>query len=144
MAGSFLCYTTVQPRGLGLIDLKRKISTLHVMWVRRLVEYSVLPSLYYFQHHLRVAFAGRTVHQISMLPAPSRSALDLLPAFYRSVMTSWFCLRRQMVDGEIVVSGSEIAFCSLRSLSPRFVYQQFSRLDNNEHHCIEKYWRNDC
>ena len=99
----WLARTTVTQRpsqgGLGLVDLKRKINALHVLWIRRLVEHSPLPSLFYFKHYLRAAFAGRTVDQILILPTASKSALDLLPAFYRSVMESWFRLPRSVENG---------------------------------------------
>ena len=57
--------------GLGVIDLDRKISAIHAIWVRRLVLEGDLQSLYFFKNHLRVAFAGRPVDQILLLPAPS-------------------------------------------------------------------------
>ena len=85
--------------GLCLVDFNRKISSLHVMWIRHLVEESNLPSLFYFKHHLRAAFAGRSIEQILMLPAPSKSALSLLPPFYRSIMVSWFHLTRTLENG---------------------------------------------
>ena len=68
----WLARTTVTQRpsqgGLGLVDLKRKISALHVMWICHLVEHSALSLLFYFKHYLQAAFAGRTVDQILMLP----------------------------------------------------------------------------
>ena len=95
------------------------------MWVRRLVLEGDLPSLYFFKHHLRVAFAGRPVDQILLLTAPSKTALALLPPFYRSVMRAWFRLSSREENGELVIVGSNNSFCPLRSLSVRFLYQQF-------------------
>ena len=111
--------------GLGVIDLDRKISAIHAMWARRLVLEGDLPSLYFFKNHLRVAFAGRPVDQILLLPAPSKTALALLPPFYRSVMRAWFRLSRRQENGELVIVGSNNSSCPLRSLSVRFLYQQF-------------------
>ena len=59
-----LVHSTITQRpcqgGLGLADLKPKISALHVMWIRHLVKDSNLPSLFYFKH-IRTVFAGRTI-----------------------------------------------------------------------------------
>ena len=125
--------------GLGVIDLDRKISAIHAMWVRRLVLEGDLPSLYFFKHHLRVAFAGRPVDQILLLTAPSKTALALLPPFYRSVMRAWFRLSSREENGELVIVGSNNSFCPLRSLSVRFLYQQFSWLDYAPHRCVAKF-----
>ena len=108
------------------------------MWVRRLVLEGDLPSLYFFKHHLRVAFAGRPVDQILLLTAPSKTALALLPPFYRSVMRVWFRLSRRQENGELVIVGSNNSFCPLRGLSVRFLYQQFSRLDTPPR-CVAKF-----
>ena len=125
--------------GLGVIDLDRKISAIHAMWVRLLVLEGDLPSLYFFKNHLRVAFAGRPVDQILLLPASSKTALALLPPFYRSVMRAWFRLSRRQENGELVIVGSNNSFCSLRNLSVRFLYQQFSRLDYSPSRCVAKF-----
>ena len=125
--------------GLGVIDLDRKISAIHAMWARRLVLEGDLPSLYFFKNHLRVAFAGRPVDQILLLPAPSKTALALLPPFYRSVMRAWFRLSRRQENGELVIVGSNNSSCPLRSLSVRFLYQQFSRLDYSPSRCVAKF-----
>ena len=137
----WLACTTIIQRpfqgGLGLVDLKHKISALHVMWIRCLVEHSALSSLFYFKHYLRAAFAGCTDDQILMLPSPSQSALELLPAFYRSVMESWLRLTRSVEDGEIVVSGPGVPSCSLCSITNRYIYRQLSHLDLTKHRCRE-------
>ena len=125
--------------GLGVIDLDRKISAIHAMWVRRLVLEGDLPSLYFFKHHLRVAFAGRPVAQILLLSAPSKTALALLPPFYRSVMRAWFRLSRRLENGELVIVGSNNSFCPLRSLSVRFPYQQFFSAGLCSHRCVAKF-----
>ena len=124
---------------LGVIDLDRNIGAIHAMRVRRLVLEGDLPSLYFFKHHLRVAFAGRPVDQILLLTAPSKTALALLPPSYRSVMRAWFRLSRREENGELVIVGSNNSFCPLRSLSVRFLYQQFSRLDYAPHRCVAKF-----
>ena len=102
--------------GLGVVDLDRKISAIHATWIRRLVLEGDLPSLYFFKHHQRVAFAGRQVDQILLLTAPSKITLALLPPFYRSVMRAWFRLSRREENGELVIVGSNNYFCPLRSL----------------------------
>ena len=109
------------------------------MWVRHLVLEGDLLSLYFFKHHLRVAFAGRPVHQILLLTALSKTALALLPPFYRSVMRAWFRLSRREENGELVIVGSNNSFCPLRNLSVRFLYQQFSRLDYAPHRRVAKF-----
>ena len=51
--------------GLNVRDVEHKVSSgLHVKWVGRLVESPDHPSLFFFQHSLQVAFAGRTLQQI--------------------------------------------------------------------------------
>ena len=41
--------------------------------------------------------------------------------------------------GVIVIRGHGSSMCPLRSLSARFAYQEFSRIDRVEHRCVEKY-----
>ena len=77
---------------LGVVDVQSKVSALHVMWVRRFLEARGHPSAFFFQLYLRVAFAGCPVDQVLLLPAPSNTALRLLPPFYRSIMVAWFRL----------------------------------------------------
>ena len=102
--------------GLNLVDLGRKVSAFHCVWVRRLVQDAHHPLTFFFKHFLRVAFAGRSVEQILLLPAPSQTALNLLPPFYRSVMVSWYQLSRRMENGTIFVEGPNTS-CSLSSLT---------------------------
>ena len=123
---------------LGVVDVQSKVSALHVMWVRRFLEARGHPSAFFFQLYLRVAFAGRPVDQVLLLPALSTTALHLLPPFYRSIMVAWFHLSRCLQDGEIVVAGVGTSFCPLRSLTINFVYRQL-RLGHTEHRCVSKY-----
>ena len=96
-----------------------------------------LPSLFFLSiicmWHLRATLWNK------YLAAPSMSALDLLPPFYRSVMTSWFRLSPRIENSEIVIAGSDTSFFPLRSLSVSFVFQQLSHLDKTEHFCVAKY-----
>ena len=96
--------------GLNVVDIDRKLSALHAMWVRRLLVGGDSPSTFFFRHHLRVAFAGRSLHQILLLPAPSQTALHALPPFYRSVIVSWFRLPRFMDAGTIFVGSPWFLF----------------------------------
>ena len=56
--------------GLGVVDVQRKISCLHVLWVRRLVEHPQLPWASFFAQYLTRAFPGRKVNQILLLRFP--------------------------------------------------------------------------
>lgn len=125
--------------GLNVVDLQRKISAFHCMWVRRLVEDRHHVSTFFFRYYLRAAFAGRTIEQILLLNAPSQTALNILPPFYRSVMASWFRLSRRVENETIFVGHSDASSRSLDTLSVRFVYEQLSRADRREHRCVEKY-----
>ena len=125
--------------GLNVVNVVCKVSALHVQWVRRLLETPDEPCLFFFRHSLRVAFAGRTLMQILLLQAPSQTALNLLPPFYRSVMTSWFGLPRRLEDGSIVVGAAASSSCPLASLTVRFSYRQLSRAARTEHRCVAKY-----
>ena len=124
--------------GLNLVDLGRKVSAFHCIWVRRLVQDAHHPSTFFFKHFLRVAFAGCSVDQILLLPAPSQTALNLLPPFYRSVMVSWYQLSRRMENGTIFVEGPNTS-CPLSSLTVRFVYRQLLRLHCPVHRCVDRY-----
>ena len=121
-----------------MVNLHHKISALHVMWVRRLVENVDHPSTFFFRHSLRVAFAGRSLEQV-LLVAPSQTALNLLPSFYRSVMVSWLALSRRLEHGIIHVGQSDVSSHPILSLSVRFLYDQFSRMDRIEHRCVSRY-----
>jgi hypothetical protein len=125
--------------GLGVVDVKHKVDSLHVLWVRHLVSHPDLPSLYFFKRYLTIAFSGMRLEQILQLPSLPQSAVDLLPPFYHSVMSSWFRLSRSLEDGKIVINGSGTSSCPLESLSAKFVYREFSRLDRKEHRCVAKY-----
>ena len=121
--------------GLNVVDLDHKISAFHVTWVRRLAQAPDHPGFFFFSRALRVAFAGRSLQQILLLPAPSQTAMNLLPPFFRSVMMAWFRLSRRLENGNIVVDGSG-SVVPLASLSVRFAYRQFSRLAREDHRCV--------
>ena len=125
--------------GLGIVDVPRKVASLHVLWVRRLVYSPDLPWFYFFRYFLRRAFAGRPLQQILLILSPSCTSMALLPPFYRSVMHSWFRLSRTFDAGEIVLRGHGSSSCPLKSLSARFAYQAFSQMDRTEHRCVEKF-----
>ena len=113
--------------GLNVVDLNNKTSAFHVIWVRRLAQAPDHPSFFFSSRALRVAFAGRSLQQILLLPAPSPTAMNLLPPFFCSVMLAWFRLSRRLENGNIVVDGSG-SVVPLASLSICFAYRQFSRL----------------
>ena len=69
--------------GLGLVDVQRKINSLHALWVRRLVEHEHLPWVYFFRRHLTIAFSGCSLDRILLLPSAPKCALAALPPFYR-------------------------------------------------------------
>ena len=125
--------------GLNVVDVGHKVSSLHVMWVRRLLADPDHSSMYLFRHSLSVAFAGRSLENILLLPAPSPTAMNLLPPFFRSVMSSWFRLSRCLDARGIMIRGPGSSFCPVSSLSVRFVYKQLSRLDHREHRCVALY-----
>ena len=132
------CSSITQPScgGLNLVDVEHKVSAIHVMWDRHLVEAPNHQFFYHFSHALRVAFAGRSLQQILLLPALSQTVISLLPSFFCSVMVAWFCLCLE--NGTIVIEGSGSAL-PLASLTVRFAYQQYSHLARQEHCCVEKY-----
>ena len=129
----------VRQGSLNVVDVGCKVSSLHVMWVRRLLADPDHPSMYLFHHSLCVAFAGRSLENILLLPAPSQTAMNLLLPFFRSVMCLWFHLSRCLDAGDIMIRGPGSSFCPVSSLSVRFVYQQLSRLDHREHRCVALY-----
>ena len=135
------CSSLTQPSssgGLNVVDLDNKISAFHVTWVRRLAQAPDHPGFFFFSRALRVAFAGRSLQQILLLPAPSQTAMNLLPPFFQSVMLAWFRLSRRLKNGNIVVDGSS-SVVPLASLSVRFAYRQFSRLAREDHRCVAKF-----
>ena len=78
--------------GLGVVDVHRKMLSLYVLWVKRLIFRPNLPWTSFFSQYLKRAFPGRSVHQILILAVPQKYAMDALPPFYRSMMTAWFAL----------------------------------------------------
>ena len=125
--------------GLGLVDIPRKIQSLHVLWIRRLVEHEHLPWAYFFRRHLTIAFSGYSLDRILLLPSAPKWALDALPPFHRSVMASWFAFRRRLEDGDIIVEGPGSSFCLLRSLTARFAYRTLSTFQRTQHRCVAKF-----
>ncbi|CAB4005245.1 Hypothetical predicted protein [Paramuricea clavata] len=91
--------------GLGVVDVHRKMLSLHVLWVKRLIFRSNLPWTSFFSQYLIRAFPGRSVHQILILAVPPKYSMDAFPPLYRSVMTAWFALERRFVDNEYVICG---------------------------------------
>ena len=123
--------------GLNVVDLDRKLGALHVMWVRRLMEGGDLPSTFFFRHYLRAAFAGRSLDQILLLPAPSQTTFNALPPFCRSVMVAWFKLPH--MDAGTIFVGSQGSSQSLAMLTVAFVYRLLSTLAHTEHRCVPQY-----
>ena len=102
--------------GLNIVDVGRKVSSLHVMWVRRLLDDPDHPSMYLFRHYLHVAFAGQSLEHIFLLPAPSQTAMNSLPPFFCSVMSSWFRSSRCLDAGGIIIKGPGSSSCPVGSL----------------------------
>lgn len=125
--------------GLGVVDITRKASSLHFLWVKRLLLHSTLPWTTFFRQYLTRAFPGRTVHQILLLRHPPKYALDALPPFYRSVMTAWFSLPRSFEGGNYIVYRSTHSFVVLNEVSAQFVYAALSSAQRTQHRCVEKY-----
>ncbi|CAB3986639.1 Transposon TX1 uncharacterized 149 kDa [Paramuricea clavata] len=50
--------------GLGVVDVYRRMLSLHVLWVKRLIFRPNLPLTSFFSQYLTRAFPGRSVHQI--------------------------------------------------------------------------------
>jgi len=125
--------------GLGLVDISRKIQSLHVVWVRRLIEHEHLPWTYFFRKHLTIAFSGRRLDQILTMPSVPKWALDALPPFYRSVMSSWFSLTRRLEDAEIVIAGPGSSHCTLHNLTANFVYRTLSAAQRTQHRSVGRY-----
>ena len=125
--------------GLGVVDVKRKIRSLHVLWIRRFVEHQNLPWAFFFKRYLTIAFAGQKIEQILLLKAAPKSALASLPPFYRSVLESWFSLSRSSDGEEIVITGPGSSSCQLLSLTARFAYHVFSTNERTQHRCVEKF-----
>ena len=95
--------------------------------------------MYLFHHSLCVAFAGRSLEHILLLPTPSQTAMNLLPPFFHSVMSLWFRLSQCLDAGSIMIRGPGSSLCPVCSLSVRFVYRQLSHLDHREHRCVALY-----
>ena len=132
--------------GLGVVDIPRKVKSLHVLWIKRLTLHPDLPWTSFFRMYLRRAFPGRSTLQIFSLPSPPVYAMQALPPFYRSVMEAWFSLSRERVNDEFVISGGQNASCQLSSLSAKFVYDALSAQARTRHRCVERYrgWGLQC
>lgn len=127
--------------GLGVVDIRRKLASLHSLWVKRLLVPPHLPWTGFFQQYLRRAFPGRSLQQILLLPHPPQYAMDALPPFYRSVMAAWFSLERGFTDGEYIVFGPKQRLSKLSELSAKFVYSALSSIQCTKHRCIDRYQR---
>ena len=125
--------------GLGLIDIGCKLQSLHVLWIRRLVQHEHLPWAFFFRRYLRIAFSGYNLDRILLLPSAPKYALDALPPFYRSVMTSWFALKRRLEHNEIIIDGPGTSECALASLTASFAYRTFRASQRTQHRCVESF-----
>ena len=125
--------------GLGVVDVHRKMLSLHVLWVKRLIFRPNLPWTSFFSQYLKGAFPGRSVHQILIWAVPPKYAMDALPTFYRSVLTAWFALKRKFVDNEYVICGPRKSVFTLEQLSASFVYDTLSHQHRKQLRCVEKY-----
>ena len=54
-------------------------------------------------------------------------------------MKAWFRLHRERADGVIVIKGIGAQVSPLTELSARFVYRVLSKLDQEEHKCVQRY-----
>ena len=125
--------------GLGLVYMQQEIQSLHVLWLRRLIQHEYLPWAFFFRRYLTIAFAGCSLHQILLLSSASKSALDDLQSFYRSVVASWFALLQQLQNGKIVIGFPGASFCALRSVTASFVDSLLRTPQRTQHRCMEKY-----
>lgn len=115
------CKVVVQPTcsgGFGMVDVRSKISALHVQWVRRLVT---SPSSWYlFLCHLCSVHFGVT--PIAVLSAPFHFSPRSLPPFYAALLTAWRSCSGHFSTSSLGV-GSGIAFQPALSFSARSVYR---------------------
>lgn len=125
--------------GLGVTDVNAKVSSLLVMWIKRYLCTPRMPWSAFFEHHLRRAFPGLTIHEILLLPGATHRDLKELPPFYRSVLSSWFQFPRQLTNGTIEILTSRGSPIPITNFHTKWAYRILLSLRHVEHRCLAKY-----
>ena len=140
----WLCRTSVTQSvgqgGLSVTNLSRKLSSLHIQWVKRFLLGEDHPWKYFFRHFLRRAMLAEPVERIFNQITIGSGTMRRLPAFYQGVVQAWIDVKGKRTVEEWVVPGSELTSdIPLNKLTSRAAYLRLSQLQNMPHRCINKH-----
>ena len=120
--------------GFGMVDVRSKISALHVQWVRRYVtspsSWSVL-----FSYCFLDRFGASP---LTVLSTPSIFSSRRLPPFYAALLDAWCSCGGHFSSSSLGV-GSGIAFQPVSTFSARSVYRLLLSDLESTPHCFWKF-----
>ena len=122
--------------GFSVVSIDFKVSSLLVQWVRRLV---VCPNAWVFL--LKYWLPYRVgVSPIAFLSSPSSLPSVSFPPFYSALFRSWLVLGGSMSSSGLIFGGSVDGPFPVNSMSCKFVYSLFIKLNPAVPNCVFKFF----
>ena len=122
--------------GFSVVSIDFKVSSLLVQWVRRLV---VCPNGWVFL--LKYWLLDRLgVSPVAFLSSPSSFPSASFPPFYSALFRSWSALGGSMSSSGLVFGGSVGGPFPVNSMSCKFVYSLFLKLNPAVPNCVSKFF----
>ena len=122
--------------GFSVVSIDFKVSSLLVQWVRRLV---VCPNGWVFLLKYLVLDRLR-VSSIAFLSSTSSFPSASFPPFYSALFRSWLALGGSMSPSGLVFSGSVGGPFPVNSMSCKFVYSLFLKINPAVPNCVFKFF----
>ena len=130
--------TALDLRDLGVVEVSRKLSSLHIVWVKRSLsgEYRGWQSFFHF--HLKRAFLAEPVNRVFGLSNVSKITLRRFPPFYRAVLTAWYATGGTQAFGAWIVPRPNADPLPLTVVTARSVYTILGCIHHQLHCCVAK------
>ena len=124
--------------GLGVVEVSRKLSSLHITWVKRFLsgEYRGWQSFFHF--YLRRTFLAEPINRVFGLSNVSEATLRRLLPFYRAVLTAWYAAGGTQTFGAFIVPRSNTDPLRLADVTAKTVYTILGKINYKQHRCIAK------
>jgi exonuclease III len=125
--------------GLGVVDVGRKVSSLRVIWIRRLLANSSgHPWMFFFNHHVQLVF-HQDVHSLFVRDTIPAYLVKRLPPFYSSLVRAWIDLKGTRVGGAWVVPRPRGVPVPTSEVSAKMGYSFLSDYQHVDHRAFAKF-----
>ena len=98
--------SVIQPMvdgGLGVVDVSKKILSLHAVWLRRFLSNSPHPWSVFFNYHVSLHFRHEAVADVLVHDPIPANLVKKLPPFYASLLCAWIDLKGNQNRGMWVI-----------------------------------------